>query len=42
MRLAVAQAHAGASINDITDNLLIDSLTGNAALNGVPVTIEAL
>jgi anaerobic selenocysteine-containing dehydrogenase len=42
VRLAVARDHAGSSINDITDNLLLDTLTGNAALSGVPVTIEPL
>lgn len=39
MRLRVASAHAGASINDLTDERYIDALCGNAALNGVPVTV---
>ncbi|MEP6923668.1 MAG: molybdopterin dinucleotide binding domain-containing protein, partial [Pyrinomonadaceae bacterium] len=30
----------GASVNDLTDQLLLDELTGNAALNGVPVRIS--
>jgi len=42
VELTIARAHPGASINDLTDELSVDSLTGNAALNGVPVTVEAL
>jgi anaerobic selenocysteine-containing dehydrogenase len=38
-RLEVAQQHAGASINDLTDNQAIDSLCGTAAFNGTPVTV---
>ncbi|HET7288327.1 MAG TPA: molybdopterin oxidoreductase family protein, partial [Pyrinomonadaceae bacterium] len=40
-RLEVAQQHAGASINDITDNQAIDALCGTAAFNGTPVTVIA-
>jgi len=40
VRLTVAKEHAGVSINDLTDGELIDPLTGNAALSGVPVEIE--
>lgn len=39
--LAVAQQHAGASINDLTDSLAIDALCGTAAFNGTPVTVQA-
>ena len=42
LQLGVAAAHAGASINDVTDDRLLDFLTGNAALSGVPVTVEAV
>jgi anaerobic selenocysteine-containing dehydrogenase len=38
-RLAVAAAHAGASINDLTDDARIDALTGNAGFSGVPVRV---
>lgn len=38
-RLQVAEAHAGVSMNDVTDELLVDELTGNAAVNGVPVVV---
>ncbi|MES2683407.1 MAG: molybdopterin oxidoreductase family protein [Pseudomonadota bacterium] len=40
-RLGIAEAHAGASNNDLTDELFLDGLTGNAALNGVPVQVLA-
>lgn len=42
VRLAVAADSAGVSINDLTDENMIDELTGNAALNGVPVTVSAI
>ena len=37
----IAQAHAGVSVNDLTDDQFLDELSGNAALNGVPVAISA-
>ena len=40
-RLEVAQQHAGASINDLTDAQAIDALCGTAAFNGTPVTVIA-
>lgn len=40
-RLAVAQQHAGASINDLTDTQAVDALCGTAAFNGTPVTVVA-
>lgn len=39
VKMEIAAAHAGVSINDLTDELLIDELTGNAAVNGVPVEV---
>ena len=42
VRLSVASAHAGASVNDLTDEALIDALSGNAAFSGVPVTVARL
>ena len=38
----IAQAHAGVSVNDLTDDTLIDALCGNAAVNGVPVQLQAI
>lgn len=40
IQLQVAQQHAGTSINDITDDLAIDTLCGTAAFNGTWVTVE--
>lgn len=39
VRLDIANKYAGASLNDLTDELEIDELTGNAGLNGVRVKI---
>jgi anaerobic selenocysteine-containing dehydrogenase len=38
-RLRVAGARPGASVNDLTDDLLVDPLSGTARLNGVPVEV---
>ncbi|SMB97107.1 molybdopterin-dependent oxidoreductase [Deinococcus hopiensis] len=40
VRLRVARQRAGASVNDLTDETRLDVLTGNAAVNGVPVTVR--
>jgi anaerobic selenocysteine-containing dehydrogenase len=40
-RQRVASAHAGVSANDLTDELGIDALSGNAILNGVRVTVTS-
>ncbi|MEH6343659.1 MAG: molybdopterin oxidoreductase family protein [Bermanella sp.] len=42
IRQAIAQKHAGVSVNDLTDESLIDTLSGNAAVNGVPVVLECI
>lgn len=39
IRLQTARANAGVSCNDITDDQFLDGLSGNAAVNGVPVTL---
>ncbi len=41
-QLKVAEANAGVSVNDITDDLRIDALTGNAAFSGQIVEIVKL
>ncbi|GAA4717447.1 molybdopterin-dependent oxidoreductase [Phytohabitans rumicis] len=41
VRLSVASRTPGVSINDLTDDTLLDELSGNAALNGVVVTVES-
>ncbi|MEY4903865.1 MAG: hypothetical protein RLZZ292_1680, partial [Bacteroidota bacterium] len=38
--MRVAAAHAGVSINDLTDATRIDTLTGNAAFSGVGVNVR--
>lgn len=38
-RLQVAGRHAGVNSNLVTDELLLDELSGNAVLNGIPVTV---
>ena len=40
-QLQVASAQPGVSANDLTDEHLRDGVSGNAALNGVPVEVEA-
>ena len=40
-QLQVASAQPGVSANDLTDERLRDGVSGNAALNGVPVQVEA-
>jgi len=39
IRMGIARDHAGVSCNDITDELALDALSGNAAVNGVPVSV---
>jgi anaerobic selenocysteine-containing dehydrogenase len=41
IRLGIASAHAGVSVNDLTDDTYVDALCGNSALNGVAVTVTA-
>jgi anaerobic selenocysteine-containing dehydrogenase len=42
VRLQTAGHHPGVSCNDVTDAAFLDELSGNAALNGVPVTLTAV
>jgi anaerobic selenocysteine-containing dehydrogenase len=39
-RMRVAREHAGVNTNLLADEALMDPLSGNAVLNGIPVTIE--
>jgi len=39
INLGIAQQHAGVNTNLLTDHQFLDSLSGNAALNGVPVSL---
>ncbi|NOY47391.1 MAG: molybdopterin-dependent oxidoreductase [Chlorobi bacterium] len=40
-KIAVAQDNAGVSLNDLTNNMQLDVLTGNADFSGTKVKIEA-
>lgn len=42
VKLDTAKSHAGASINDLTDDRVIDELTGNAAFSNVKVRLEVI
>ncbi|WP_336084794.1 molybdopterin-dependent oxidoreductase [Nocardia sp. SSK8] len=37
---AVASAHAGVNANVLTDDSMVDAISGTAIFNGVPVTVE--
>jgi anaerobic selenocysteine-containing dehydrogenase len=39
-RLGVARGHAGVSVNDVTSDLYLDTLSGTAAFNGLVVTLQ--
>lgn len=39
-RMSVAAANAGTNSNVVADELLIDAVSGNAVLNGIPVTLS--
>ncbi|NMX61162.1 molybdopterin oxidoreductase family protein [Pseudomonas sp. WS 5111] len=41
VHMNIASAQPGASANDLTDERQLDELSGNAALNGVPVQVAA-
>ena len=41
VRTTIASGQPGSSANDLTDERQLDELSGNAALNGVPVTVAA-
>ncbi|RBH56296.1 MULTISPECIES: molybdopterin oxidoreductase family protein [Pseudomonas] len=41
VKMAIASGQPGSSANDLTDERQLDVLSGNAALNGVPVTVAA-
>ena len=41
-RMSVAAKHPGVGSNILTDDLMIDTASGNAVLNGIPVEISAL
>ena len=40
VKMSIATKQQGVNCNELTDSKLIDQLCGNAALNGVPVTVS--
>jgi anaerobic selenocysteine-containing dehydrogenase len=42
VRLRVASAKPGASVNDVTDDAFVDALSGTSAFSGVPVEVTAV
>jgi len=42
IRMETAVKHAGVSCNDVTDEQYLDQLSGNAAVNGVPVSVQPI
>ena len=40
-KLSVAEKHAGVSINDLTNDAIVDPLTGNAAFSGQIVSVSS-
>jgi len=40
VRMTVAGEHAGVNSNVLTDELVVEPLSGTAVLNGIPVTVE--
>lgn len=42
MQISVASSSPGVSVNDITDQNFVDMLSGNAAFNGIPVSIQKI
>jgi len=40
VRLRIATAHAGVNSNRLADEHALDPLSGNAVLNGIPITVE--
>ncbi|MBL8785803.1 MAG: molybdopterin-dependent oxidoreductase [Deltaproteobacteria bacterium] len=42
IRMRVASTHAGVSQNELTDELRVDPLSGNAAFSGTPVEVHAI
>ena len=41
-KLSMAEEHPGVSLNDLTDEAVVDDLCGDAVLSGIPVRVEAV
>ena len=42
VKMRVAERHAGVNVNVLSDDLAVDAASGNAAFNGVPVTLSRI
>lgn len=42
MQMSIASANPGVSMNDLTDQSLVDELSGNAVLNGLAVEVQKI
>ena len=42
IKMDVAEKHAGVSVNDLTDETILDDLTGNAAFSNVMVQVQRI
>src|SRR5690606_23832445 len=42
VRLSGARGHAGVNTNLLADDALVDAVSANAVLNGIPVTVSAV
>lgn len=42
IKMGVAEKHAGVSVNDLTDETILDDLTGNAAFSNVMVQVQRI
>jgi anaerobic selenocysteine-containing dehydrogenase len=42
VKMAIANEQLGVNCNDLTDEKFYDQISGNSALNGVPVEVQAL
>jgi anaerobic selenocysteine-containing dehydrogenase len=42
LQLRIASAHAGVSLNDLTDEAFLDQPSGNSALSGIPVSVRPI
>lgn len=41
-KMAIAEAHAGVSFNDLADDTLLDTVSGVSVINAIPVSLSTL
>ena len=42
IQMSVASNHAGVSMNDLVDEMLVDEMSGVAVINGIPVSVKKI